>query len=174
VLAESVGWSATTIVLIVALVAIQQSTRNPTRSAIFTHLAPSGAVYLLIGGYLLRRLRPVPQYVQQPSPGLGRWARGDLPDEAGSHQHVDGFIVEVALGIALQVLADGTRGPTFVPLQHAAKLTGTHRPLCRGGCERWIPPGERGLREQEVAERDRAVHGHGAGDPTPPDAANFG
>lgn len=147
--AELVGWGGSAIVLIVALVAVQQSTRDPTWSGIFTYLAPSGAVYLGIGGYLAKRLRYVPQYVQSRSPGLGRWATGEIQREAGDPREIDGFVVDVALGQGLQTLSLGTRKREYVDLRDVAQLTPSNRPLCGEVCERWIPQCERGLLEDE-------------------------
>jgi hypothetical protein len=155
-IAEIIGWGGSAIVLIVGLVAVQQSTHNPTWSGIFTYLAPSGAVYLAIGGYLLKRLRPVPQYVQQASPGLGRWAQGTVPDVVGNQVTIDGFVVDVALGVGLQTL-DAKRDRKDVALGAASRLDSTIRPLCVERCEHWIPQCERGLLEDET-EIDLPAH----------------
>ncbi len=153
--AELVGWVGSAVVLIVGLVALQQSTHDPTWSGVFTYLAPSGAVYLGIGGYLARRLRPVPQYVQEPSPGLGRWVRGTVRDKAGNNQQIEGFVVDVALGAGLQIITDGDpdRAHQHVELRHAGGLNRVTRELCADRCEHWIPQCERGLREAEQEAR---------------------
>jgi hypothetical protein len=151
--AELFGWGGSAIVLIVALVAVQQSTNDPVWAEIFTYLAPAGAVYLGIGGHLAKRLRPVPNYVQEPSPGLGRWATGTIIDDAGGSRTIDGFVVDVALGKGLQVLSDGevgNRSRQFVPLGDSSELNLSHRPLCLKHCERWIPHCERGLCEDQA------------------------
>jgi hypothetical protein len=149
--AEIVGWGGSMIVLVVSLVALQQSTHDPTWSGFFTYLAPAGAVYLGIGGFLARRLRPVPRYVQQPSPGLGRWAHGTVVDAADNEQEVEGFVVDVALGVGLQVLPAPDGEIIEVPLHQSAKLRATSRVLCADRCESWIPQCERGLLEYEDA-----------------------
>ncbi|MGA2163327.1 MAG: hypothetical protein ABSH36_02530 [Solirubrobacteraceae bacterium] len=150
--AEVIGWGGTAIVLIIALVAMQNSTHNPTWSGIFTYLAPSGAVYLGIGGYLVRRLRYVPQYVQRPSPGLGRWVTGAIPTISGEERQIDGFVADVALGVGLQTITQEHRRKD-VDLGDAWRLDSVQRPLCVNACERWIPHCDRGLREDEATTK---------------------
>lgn len=148
--AELLGWGGASAVLVVALVALQQSSSDPAWSAFFTYVAPAGAVYLGIGGYLARRLRPVPGYVQRPSPGLGRWARGTIVDCAGREQRVEGFVVDVALGVGMRILREPEGKLTEVPLEQAAKLSSVRRALCTERCEEWLGAQcERGLREAE-------------------------
>ncbi|MGA7704452.1 MAG: hypothetical protein WB998_06095 [Solirubrobacteraceae bacterium] len=156
-MAELIGWGGSAIVLVVSLVALQQSTHDPTWSGFFTYLAPAGAVYLGIGGFLARRLRPVPKYVQQPSPGLGRWAHGTVIDAAENEQEIEGFVVDVALGVGLQILPEVEGETIEVPLGQATKLRTTTRALCVSHCEHWIPHCERGLLEDEDAAQSRAT-----------------
>jgi hypothetical protein len=155
-MAEIIGWGGSAIVLVVSLVALQQSTHNPTWSGFFTYLAPAGAVYLGIGGFLAKRLRPVPQYVQQPSPGLGRWAHGTIIDAAENEQEIEGFVVDVSLGVGLQLLKEADGEVVQVPLDQSAKLRATTRMLCISRCERWIPQCEHGLLEDEAAAQAKA------------------
>jgi hypothetical protein len=158
-IAEIIGWGGSAIVLVVSLVALQQSTHDPTWSGFFTYLAPAGAVYLGIGGFLAKRLRPVPRYVQRPSPGLGRWAHGTIVDAAENEQEIEGFVVDVALGVGLQILPEADGDVVDVPLHQSAKLRAATRALCGTRCERWIPQCERGLLEDEAAihaEADRS------------------
>ncbi len=152
-MAELIGWGGSTIVLVVSLVALQRSKHDPAWSGFFTYLAPAGAVYLGIGGYLAKRLRPVPQYSQQPSPGLGRWVHGTIIDAAENEQDVEGFLVDVALGVGLQILPEPQGKAVKVPLAQASKLQTATRVLCSERCEHWIPQCERGKAEEEPATR---------------------
>ncbi len=168
-MAEIVGWGGSTIVLVVSLVALQQSTHDPTWSGFLTYLAPAGAVYLGIGGYVVPRLRPVPRYVQQPSPGLGRWAHGTIIDAADNKQEIEGFVVDVALGVGLQILATPEGEVIEVPLHQATRLHPMTRALCQQRCEGWIPQCERGLLEREAyAQADPEIP-VGSSAPSSPD-----
>jgi hypothetical protein len=146
--AEIVGWGGTAIVLIVSIVAVQHLTTNPTWSGVLTYLAPSGAVYVAVGGYLLRRLRYVPQYAQRPSPGLGRWVTGVVSNNEGEERHIDGFVVDVALGDGVQIISQD-RSRKNVDLRDSFDLNVSEHELCPEACEHWIPQCERGLLEQE-------------------------
>jgi hypothetical protein len=155
-IAEVLGWGGVGVVLVVGLVALQRSTKDAAWSAFFTYLAPAGAVYLGLGGYLAKRLRPVPGYMQRPSPGLGRWAHGEIVDAAGNEHHVQGFVLDAAIDPGLRLLSAPDGDITAVPLAQTARLRASQRALCVECCEHWIPQCDRGLREAEHAARHEA------------------
>ena len=154
--AETLGWGGVMVVLVVALVALQHSTKDRAWDEFFAYLAPAGAVYLGLGGYLAKRLRPVPGYFQRPSVGIGRWAHGKTVDAAGNEQQVDGLVVDAAIDPGLQLLPAPGEDIVQVPLAQATRLRSTQRPFCGKRCEHWIPGCERGRLEAEQADRQNS------------------
>ena len=150
--AELLGWGGLATVLIIALVAAQDAATDPVLSALFTYVGPPGAIYVAVGAYLGRRLPPVREYLQEPSPGLGRWVSGTTRDGVA----VEGFVVDVSVRPGLQVRSAAAPRQK-VSLRDATRLRWTTRPLCGTRCEHWIPDCEIGLIEAEAAAGKSAV-----------------